>query len=368
MSTEQKVHKIEWSDFLVKILVILLSVLIIPHFLFWIPHWLTLPPLNLDLGWELNGNSALPSLLLNLFYLMVCLGFIVSKALYLGDMLNRMPIECTSDKVTFEKIQVPIGGGHSLPGDIIKGPMTPKKNAPVIILCHGLGGERTNFYYFAIPLSYMGFACILIDSRGHGENQGVFGNKWDFLWIAKDFSRYVDYIEKRAEEIGDLDAKEIIAWGASMGGIIVLNRAYLDERVKFIIAVCTLGDAEFQTQRKMGTLSEKLVRAGFEMMGINYRPTPLQARFLSPILNSFNKKFGFFDHPVVWEVDNDYRIMLAHCKDDEVLHYGNFEINKKFLNMPPENYIVFDTGNHAFVGLETVLVGKMLLWFWMRGY
>ena len=129
-----------------------------------------------------------------------------------------------------------------------------------------------------------------------------------------------------------------------------------------------MGDAEYQTQRKM-SLKEKIVRAGFEILGINYNPTPLQARFLSPILNSFNRKFGFFDHPVEWPVDNDYRMAgLAHCKDDEILHYGNFTINKEFLNMPPENYIDFENGNHAFSGLESVLAGKMLLWFWMRGY
>jgi len=363
MIEEEKVHKIEWSSFLIKFMEILLAILIIPHILFWIPYWLSLPPLSLDLGWQ-----AMNSIILNILYLLFSLGFIGMEFMYIDSILNRMPIECVSDKVTFEKIQVPIGGGHSLPGDIVKGPMTPKENAPVLILCHGLGGQRTDFYYFAIPLTFMGFACVLVDARGHGENEGVFGHKWDFQWIVKDFGRYVDYIEKRADEKGDLNADEIIAWGASMGGIIVLNEAYLDERVKFIMAVCTIGDAEFQTQRKMDTLSEKIIRAGFEIMGINYRPTPLQARFLSPILNSFNKKKGFFGHPIDWEIDNDYRVMLAHCKDDEVLHYGNFAINKEYLNMPPENYIDFENGNHSFAGLETALVGKMLVWFWMRGY
>ena len=365
---ETEVHKIEWSDFLVKFLSILILVISVPHILFWIPVWLQLPPLNLNLGWQLNGNPQLPSLMLNIFYFLLSIGFIGAKWIQIDLLLNRFPIETISDQISFEYIKVPIGGGHFLPGDIIKGPLTFKENAPVAIVCHGLGGERTNFYNFGIPLSFMGFACVMCDSRGHGENQGVFGNKWDFLWIVKDFSRVVDFVEKRSEKVGDLDADDMMCLGFSMGGIIALNEAYLDERVKFLIAVCTLGDAEFQTYRKMETLSEKIIRAGFEIMGINYRPTPLQARFLSPFLNSFNRKKGFFGHPVYWEVDNDYRVMLAHCKDDEVLHYGNFEKNKKVLDMPPENYIDFEKGNHAFAGMETALIGKFLLWFWQRGY
>lgn len=363
-----EVHKIEWSNFLVKFLATLLLALSVPHVLFWIPVWLQLPPLSLDLGWQLNGISELPSLLLNILYFLLSFGFIGAKYSYIDSILNRFPIETISDQITFEFIKVPVGGGHFLPGDIIKGPLTLKENAPVAIVCHGLGGDRTNFYNFGIPLSFLGYACVMVDSRGHGENEGVFGNKWDFQWIVKDFGRVVDFVEKRAEEVGDLNADQIMCLGFSMGGIIALNEAYLDERVKFIIAVCTIGDAEFQTTRKLETLSEKIIKAGFEIMGINYRPTPLQIRFLSPILNSFNKKKGFFGHPVDWEVDNDYRVMLAHAKDDEVLHYGNYAINKKFLNMPPENCIDFEKGNHSFAGMETALIGKMMLWFWQRGF
>jgi len=46
----------------------------------------------------------------------------------------------------------------------------------------------------------------------------------------------------------------------------------------------------------------------------------------------------------------------------------NFEINRDFLKMKPENYIVFEKGNHKFSGRETVVMGKMLYWFWRRGY
>ena len=179
----------------------------------------------------------------------------------------------------------------------------------------------------------------------------------------------LDYIEKRAEEKGDLDANNIVAWGASMGGGTTLNESYLDTRVKFVIAVCTWADFQMTATRKLENKMEAIVKAGYEIMGINLNPTNLQNRMVSPIYNSFNRRKGFFGHPIWWPVDNEYRVaLLAHCKDDSVVNYKNFELNKDFLNLPPHNYIVFDAGNHAFAGMETALVGKMLLSFWMRGY
>ena len=365
---DEKVHRIFWSPFLRQLLAALLIFLILPHFLFWIPAWLQAPALGLDLGWELLGDKALPSLLLNIVYFAFSFGFVYLQITIFDYKFDRFPIVTESDQVTFEKIQIPIGGGHYLPGDIVRGPLTPKKNAPVILLAHGMGGQRTDYYTFGIPLSFMGFASLLWDSRGHGENDGVFGQKWDTFYILKDVSRVVDYIEKRAEDVGDLDINNVVAWGGSMGGGIVLNEAYLDQRVKFIIALCTWADFKMTATRKMKDFSEKIVKAGFELMGINLYPTDLQNRLVSPIYNSFNKKMGFFGHPIYWEVDNDYRVTLAHCKNDQVVNYENYEINKEFLNMKPENYIDFELGNHAFAGMETAIIGKMLLWFWMRGY
>lgn len=366
MSEEENTSGVNWSPFLIRFLSKLIIGMIIPHFFFWVPFWLQLPPLNLNLGWELLGMSFLPSLILNVLYLLLSLGFIGWAFVQFDYKLNRWPVETRSDQVSFEQIKIPIGGGHFLPGDLVKGPLTPKKNAPVLILCHGLGGQRTDYYAIGIPLCFMGFSVLFYDSRGHGDT--TFGKKWDTYYIIKDLSRVVDFIETRSREIGDIDSQEIVAWGASMGGGIVLNEGYLDQRIKFIVAVCTWADFQLTATRKLKNFSERMIKAGYEIMGVNLTPTNLQNRMVSPILNSFNKKKGFFDQPVPWDVDNDYRVMLGHCEDDEVVSYENFELNRKFLNMKPENYIVFKKGNHAFAGVETALIGKMLLWFWQRGY
>ena len=47
---EENVHRIFWSPFLRQLLIAVLSFLIIPHILFWIPAWLQSPLIGMDLG------------------------------------------------------------------------------------------------------------------------------------------------------------------------------------------------------------------------------------------------------------------------------------------------------------------------------
>nr|MDO8108741.1 alpha/beta fold hydrolase [Candidatus Sigynarchaeota archaeon] len=356
---------INWeSKFLQRFLEELLLILGVPPVLVWIPTWIQAAA-GTDLGWNLAGYDWLPSLILMLAWFGLDFA-LVRWAMSSMEVFSRFPFPNRSDQITYEKVEIPVGGGNVLPGMIIKGPGTPQKNSPVAIVCHGLGGRKEDFYPFGIPLSYLGLALLFYDSRGHG--QTTFGNKWDIGFIIKDFSKVLDFVQARAKEKGDLDGSHIIAWGGSMGGGIVLNEAYLDRRVRFIVAACTWADFMMTATRHLKNFMEHVVKAGYEIMGINLNPTKLQNRMVSPIYNSFNRTKGFFDHPVYAEVNNDYRVVLAHDKDDAVVNYENFEMIRDFLKMPRENYIAFDKGNHAFAGMETALVGKMMLWFWMRGY
>ncbi|MHA1793430.1 MAG: alpha/beta hydrolase [Promethearchaeota archaeon] len=363
-SGEEKVLGVNWSPFLIRFLTKVLLILFLPHLLFWIPYWIQL--IVGDLGWILNNSTTLPSVILNVLYGIFDVIFLLWTTTLFDYKFNRWPFKVESDQITFERIRIPLGGGHFLEGDIAKSPSTPDKNAPVLIVCHGLGGQRSDFYAIGIPAAFQGFAVLFYDSRGHGET--TYGKKWDTAYIIRDLSRVIDYIETRAIEKGDLNPGKIVAWGASMGGGIVLNEGYLDHRIDFIIALCTWADFKMTATRPLHNFTEELVKAGYEFMGVNLNPSDLQNRMVSPTLYSFHRKKGWFGHPVWWEVDNEYRVVLAHCKDDQVIQYENFEINKKMLGLPPRNYIAFEKGNHAFAGVETALIGKMMLWFWERGY
>jgi len=276
--------------------------------------------------------------------------------------LSRWPVETKSDQVTIESIEIPVGGGRVLKGDIFKSSRTPEKNAKTVIISHGLGGSRTDFYFLAIAGVFRGFAVVVYDSRGHGDND--WGEKWETRSIITDHSKVVDFVLTR----DDLSHTEIIAIGGSMGGGVVLNEAYLDRRVKFIIGLCTWADFDKTANRKMNNFSEKVVKIMYLVMGINLDPSPLQNRMVSPIYNSFNRKKGFFDHPVPWDVDNTYRVMLGHCKDDMVIDYHQYEINSEFLKLPPENLVSFDAGNHPFAKMESAVLGKIFYWLDSRNF
>ncbi len=276
--------------------------------------------------------------------------------------LSRWPVETKTEQVSIEPIEIPVGGGRVLKGDIFKSSRTPEKNAKTLIVSHGQGGSRADFYFLAIALVFRDYAIILYDSRGHGEND--WGEKWETRSIITDHSKVVDFVFTR----DDLSHTDIVALGGSMGGGIVLNEAYLDRRVKFIIALCTWADFMKTANRKMKNFSERVVKIMYLLMGLNLEPSPLQNRMVSPIYNSFNRKKGFFDHPVPWDVDNIYRVMLGHCKDDMVVDYHQYEINSKFLKLPPENLLSFDAGNHVFAKMESAVLGKAFYWLDSRNF
>ena len=368
----EKLRRINWSPFMIKVICFYLFLGIVPQFLFAIPYWLENAPYNLDLNWQLMGDHDLPTGLLTIFYFFFGITFALHTIVTFDYKFNReyQRITCTCSQVDVEPIQIPVGGGKFLVGDLFKSVFTPKKNAPVLIVHHGLGSVRQRNYQYGIALSLMGFAVIFYDARGHGETAEKFGfgEKWDGYFIIRDLSKALDFIDKRAEEIGDVDSKRIVAMGFSLGGAVVLNEGYLDHRVDFVMGNCAFGDYKATTERKAKSLTEIIIKAGYEIQGINLTPSDLQNRMVSPMLNSFNRKKGFFDHTVYWEIDNNYRVCLAHAKDDEFVNFENFESNRDFLKLNPQSYIVFDKGNHKFARGETALLGKMLYWLAIRGY
>ena len=358
----EKSRRVNWSGFMISLMIIGMCFIFLPHIFFWLPVMLQIPE------WQLNGDPTLPSQILSILYTLVGVTFIFYMAFVFDSQFNRETMDMQSDQITFEDIKIPVGGGNFLPGDIVRSPFTPDKNAPVLIVCHGLGSVRQRNYHWGIPFSFLGFAILFYDARGHGET--TFGEPWDGYYTIRDLNKVVNYVEKRAEEIGDV-SKDIVTMGFSMGGAVVLNEGYLDQRVKFVLGCCTFGDYKMTAERKRKNLKEIVIKAGYEIQGINQKPSELQNRLVSPILNAFNRKKGFFDHPVEWDIDNNYRVFLAHAEVDSFVNFENFEMNRDYLGLKPQNYLVLKKkmkADHKFSGGETALIGKMLYFFYSRGF
>lgn len=130
----------------------------------------------------------------------------------------------------------------------LKGYWTLTKEEPkaVVILVHGIGGNKEQMMNKADLLAQQGYDAILFDGRGHGESQGehiTYG-----FYEKEDIKRIVDFIKEENDSI------PIGIWGNSMGGAIALQALEADERINFGIVESTfrsLDEVVFEYGKRM---------------------------------------------------------------------------------------------------------------------
>ncbi|PQJ15166.1 alpha/beta hydrolase [Aureicoccus marinus] len=159
----------------------------------------------------------------------------------------------------------------------LKGYWTLTKEEPkaVVILVHGIGGNKEQMMNKADLLAQQGYDAILFDGRGHGESQGehiTYG-----FYEKEDIKRIVDFIKEENDSI------PIGIWGNSMGGAIALQALEADERINFGIVESTfrsLDEVVFEYGKRMakGVMIKQisdyaLKRAAEEA---NFDPTAVQ--------------------------------------------------------------------------------------------
>jgi len=256
-------------------------------------------------------------------------------------------IKC--DELIREPVQIPIKEENSeilLAGEIYKATYTPSK-APYIIVLHGIGGYHSdpNIDPAAVALALSGYNVLGYDFRGYGQSPGKVrkGGLQNFLKIWSDLMQVITFVQQRK----DLDGERIGLIGFSLGGTIALSTGYRDPRLKVIIGVCTAFDIK-KTLNSWSWMLKLLVRL---FIGINFT---IPEEFESQI----SPKFSLKTTP-----ENRARVFLAHCRDDTIVPFFNFEDNVRLLGLPKDNTIVFDSGGHYFLGKEKALVARLIYWF-----
>ena len=116
--------------------------------------------------------------------------------------LDPADLMLRTEDVTFQT-----SDGITLSGWLVKG--APK--APVIILCHDLGGSRSTLLSSVVSLNRSGYALLVFDFRGHGASTGSGAT----LGIdeTRDIQAAVDFLKTRS----DIDSSRIGLWGIGMG-------------------------------------------------------------------------------------------------------------------------------------------------------
>jgi len=114
-------------------------------------------------------------------------------------------------KAEYEEVTFRAADGVALKGWLVK-PVHLRPRAPAIILCHGLGANKSDFTELAALLARRGYFVLLFDFRAHGES----GGRWSSLGYheQKDVAAARDFLMSRQE----IDGKRIGIYGFSLGG------------------------------------------------------------------------------------------------------------------------------------------------------
>jgi fermentation-respiration switch protein FrsA (DUF1100 family) len=111
----------------------------------------------------------------------------------------------------YEGVAFTSGAGIILKGWLIR-PVPAVYAAPAIIICHGLGANKSDFTELAVYLSRRGYAVLLFDFRAHGESEGSTTSLG--YHEQEDVLAALDYLKTRH----DVDPGRIGIYGFSLGG------------------------------------------------------------------------------------------------------------------------------------------------------
>jgi dipeptidyl aminopeptidase/acylaminoacyl peptidase len=178
--------------------------------------------------------------------------------LYMNSHPKRYPLYIPPSEfgVTYEDAQFGASDGIRLKGWFIKG--NGEGRLPTVIVCHGLGANRSDFTELAAGLSRDGYNVLLFDFRGHGDSQRV-ASSFGYL-EQKDLLGAIRYVKERK----DADADEIAVYGFSMGGAVAVLTAAEAGDIKAVIA-----DSSFTALKEQG---ERLFKGSFLPSSVFLKP------------------------------------------------------------------------------------------------
>jgi uncharacterized protein len=120
-------------------------------------------------------------------------------------------------------------------GDTLSGILfvpTDPRPAPAIIVCHGAGEFKENYFELCEALAARGVASLAIDMHGHGESSGERFCVEMRQWVP-DVQAAIDFLQNHP----GIDGERIGAFGLSSGGTAIFETALIDRRLKTLIAL-----------------------------------------------------------------------------------------------------------------------------------
>ena len=120
-------------------------------------------------------------------------------------------------------------------GDALAGmlflPARPQLS-PAVIVCHGAGEFKENYFELCELLAARGVAALAIDMHGHGESAGERFCVEMRQWVP-DVQAAIDFLHNHPR----VDGERIGAFGLSSGGTAIFETALIDRRLKTLVAL-----------------------------------------------------------------------------------------------------------------------------------
>jgi alpha-beta hydrolase superfamily lysophospholipase len=103
---------------------------------------------------------------------------------------------------------------------------------PAVVVCHGAGEFKENYFELCETLAARGVAALAIDMHGHGESSGDRFCVEMREWVA-DVQSAIDFLNEDPR----IDAERIGGFGLSSGGTAIFETALIDDRLKTLVVL-----------------------------------------------------------------------------------------------------------------------------------
>lgn len=226
-----------------------------------------------------------------------------------------------------EKIKIRTYDGIKLNGNYLPAEVPTKK---IAICGHGYtGASMKDCACISAYLHKLGWNCLLVDHRAHGESEGDyvgFGILDRFDWRA-----WIKYLEKRFGE--DI---EILLYGVSMGATIAVMTAGLPDLPKSVKAV--IADCAFTSPYDVFA----------HILKKDYHLPPFPVMNINDQLCRVKAGYGFKDYSTIDAVHTtNIPILFIHGRQDNFVPLWMGEQNYKECRSPKDILIVDGAGHAA---------------------
>jgi alpha-beta hydrolase superfamily lysophospholipase len=138
--------------------------------------------------------------------------------------MNVIERESARESVVLDSLGDEVAGALFLPAS--------SHPSPSLIICHGAGDFKENYFELCQFLTDKGIAALALDMHGHGASGGTRFHVNINEWVA-DVRAAVKFLASHPQ----IDPEKICGFGISSGGTAILEAALIDSKLKVLIAL-----------------------------------------------------------------------------------------------------------------------------------